>query len=807
MDQQLTRIDYARIDACLEAALAEGRTRLFEFEAYEVLRASGAESVPGYRFLDRATRPSDEELASLPGDKVVLKIVSPQVIHKSDVGGVRVVDRDPARIRSAWRRMMDEVPERLAAQIEADSEASPEPYRGLSGEALRRAIGADIRGALMCQFMPPDSEAFGNELLVSLRHTREFGMVVTAGLGGTDTELYAQRFRKGQAVVSAACALTDGPRFFELFRQTIAYKKLAGLTRGQKRIVSDAQLLECFAVFIELGNRYSPGNPQARFVLDELEVNPFAFTDYRMAPLDGVCRFSRRADHAPVDGSRAPRPLGNISRLLRPETIGLVGVSEKRANFGRVILDNILGAGFDPARVAILREGVESIAGVRCAPTLEAMGRVDLFVLAVGADQVPDLVDRLVAGSARGLGAASVLLVPGGLGEKQGSEERAREVLRTIREGRAAGTGPVFLGGNCLGVRSRPGGYDTIFIPRERLPVTGPGRRTAFVSQSGAFLVTRASKLPVLDPSYLVSVGNQMDLTVADFAAHFAKDPDLDVLAFYVEGFQDGDGLEFCKAVRRAVLAGKDVVFYKAGRTPEGKDATAGHTASVAGDAMVCEACVRQAGAMVADTFTQFEDLFLVASLLHGKAIAGNRLAAMSGAGFEAVGMADSIQGDDFNMALARLAPATREAIAAALAAARLDGLVDVKNPMDINPASDDAMHARIMELLAADPGVDAVVASVDPLSPAMRTLPPGASADKHLDDPGSILNLLPPLFARLRKPLVIVADGGALFDPLAQGLVDAGVPVFRSADRATRALAKYVEGRLCAAGLRAGGE
>lgn len=800
--QQLTRIDFARIDACLEAALAEGRTRLFEFEAYEVLRASGAESVPGYRFLDRATRPSDEELASLPGDRVVLKIVSPQVIHKSDVGGVRVVDKDPARIRSAWRRMMDEVPERLAAQIEGDPECAPEPYRGLSGDALRRAIASDIRGALMCQFMPPDSEAFGNELLVSLRHTREFGMVVTAGLGGTDTELYAQRFRKGQAVVSSACAVTDGPRFFELFRQTIAYKKLAGLTRGQKRIVSDAQLLECFAVFIELGNRYSPDNPDAPFVLDELEVNPFAFTDYQMAPLDGVCRFSRRADHTPA---RPPRPLANIDRLLRPESIGLVGVSEKRANFGRVILDNILGAGFDPANVRILREGVAEIAGVRCVPTLEQMGRVDLFVLAVGADQVPGFVEQLVAAASKGHGAAAVLLVPGGLGEKQGSEERAQEVLRLIHQQRRPET-PVFLGGNCLGVRSRPGGYDTIFIPRERLPITGPGRRTAFISQSGAFLVTRASKLPVLDPAYLVSVGNQMDLTVADFAEHFAEDPSLDVLAFYVEGFQDGDGLAFCRAVRRAVLAGKDVIFYKAGRTPEGKDATAGHTASVAGDAMVCESCVRQAGAMVADTFTQFEDLFLTASLLHHKAIAGNRLAAMSGAGFEAVGMADSIQGDDFHMTLAKLAPATRDAIAVALAAARLDGLVDVKNPMDINPASDDAMHARLMELLAADPGVDAVVASIDPLSPAMRALPPGAASEKTLDDPASIAHLLPPVFRATAKPLVISADGGALFDPLAQQLIDAGIPVFRSADRATRSLAKYVEGRLYAARLRAGG-
>jgi acyl-CoA synthetase (NDP forming) len=790
----LTRIDHARLEEIFDSARKAGRSRLFEFETYELLRHSGAESVPGYRFLERESRPSDEELSALPGDRVVLKIVSPCIIHKSDVGGVRVVANDPARVRSAWRRMMDEVPENFARLIERDPAAAPEAYRGLAGRDLVRAVASDVRGALLCQFMPPDSEAFGNELLVSLRRTREFGMVVTAGLGGTDTELYAKRFRKGQAVVSAATALTSPQAFFDLFATTIAYKKLAGLTRGQKRIVSDGQLLECFAVLIELGNRYGPENPDAPVFLDELEVNPFAFTDYRMVPLDGVCRFSEPVREAPA------RPRGGLGRLLRPETIGLVGVSEKRANFGRVILDNILAAGFDPDQVTVLKPGVERIGGVRCVSDLAALGRVDLFVLAVGAAQVPDLVEALVAGDH----AAAVLLVPGGLGETAGSESLVRRVTGAIARGREKeGGGPVFLGGNCLGVRSRPGRFDTIFIPRERLPVAGPGRPTAFVSQSGAFLVTRASKLPVLDPSYLVSVGNQIDLTVADFADHFSRDPGVEVMAFYVEGFTDGDGLAFCRAVRRAVAAGKDVVFYKAGRTPEGQDATAGHTASVAGDAMVCESCVRQAGAMVADTFTQFENLFLAASLLRGRAVGGNRLATVSGAGYEAVGMADGIRGDDFRLSLAELAPATREALAGVLAERGLSALVAVKNPLDITPAADDALHVRAAGILAADPGVDGVILSLDPLSPAMRVLPGAANPDLDLDSPGSVTALLPPLFNSLDKPLVTVAEGGALFDPLAEALTRAGIPVFRNCDRAVAALAKYMEGRLHAQAIR----
>lgn len=787
-------IDWTAIDSCFEQARLDGRDMLLEYETYELLRLSGAESTPLTRLLVRGARPSNEELLSFPGEKVVMKIVSPTIIHKTDVGGVRIIEKHPGKIRSTWRRMLDEVPERYATWIEAHRAAAPEEYATLEDDALRDAIRRDIRGVLMCQFMPPDSTAFGNELLMSLRRTREFGMVVTAGLGGTDTELYAQRFRQGQAVVSAATALTTGEQFFELFRHTIAYEKLSGRSRGASRIVSDDQLIECFSSFIAMGNRYAPGNPDAPYVIEELEVNPFAFTDYQMVPLDGMCRFS-----APQEG-RAARPIHRIGGLVHPKRIGIIGVSEKRVNFGRIILDNVLAAGFAPHDMVIVRPGVDDIAGVRCVADLAAMGRVDLFIVAVGSEQVPALVEQLVAGDH----AESVMLIPGGMGETQESAARAAEVVQCINAAHATGGGPVFLGGNCLGILSRPGNYDTIFIPKEKMPKPkGPGGRSAFISQSGAFLVTRQSKLPQLDPAYLVSIGNQTDLTAGDLVTWFKDAPDIDVIAVYMEGFRDEDGLAFCRAVRGAVQNGKDVVFYKAGRTPEGKSATAGHTASVAGDYMVCASCVRQAGAMVAHSFTQFEDLYRLAVHFHHTPVNGNRLAAVSGAGFEAVGMADAIRGDDFQLRLATLAPETTAALQAEIAARRLDKLVEVKNPLDINPAADDDLHTVITRLLAQDPGVDAVVTGIVPLSPAMHTLPHGMREGDSINDPASVVNVFPPMARACNKPVLGVVDGGSLYHPMTQRLEAGGVPVFTSCDHAVAALAKYLEGRLYAQELR----
>ena len=344
-------VAYEPITELLRNAYAEGRQFLYEYEVYNLLSLSGSETPPKCSFIPRNARLADEEVMAMPGDKAVLKIVSPTIIHKTEVGGVRIVPKTPDKVRSAVRRMLSEVPERYAEWIERHPSGAPKSYRGVEGAALQNAIASDLKGVLQVQFMPPDSEAFGNELIVGLRRTREFGMVISAGLGGTDTELYAERFRKGQAIIAALTAMTDGETFFRLFRQTVSYRKLAGLTRGQRRIVTDDQLIECFESFIRMGNHFSPDNPDAPFVIDELEINPFAFTDYLMVPLDGMCKFSL------PEKEPTARPVARIENLLHPERIGIIGVSAKRRNFGRTILENIIGSGFDKDRIVILRDG------------------------------------------------------------------------------------------------------------------------------------------------------------------------------------------------------------------------------------------------------------------------------------------------------------------------------------------------------------------------------------------------------------------------------------------------------------------
>lgn len=102
VDHSQLNIDFAAITSLFDEAKRQGRDCLFEYETYRLLAGSGSETPPRTHLLQKGSRPGNEELSIMPGDKVVLKIVSPAIIHKTEVGGVKMVVNDPDKIRSAW---------------------------------------------------------------------------------------------------------------------------------------------------------------------------------------------------------------------------------------------------------------------------------------------------------------------------------------------------------------------------------------------------------------------------------------------------------------------------------------------------------------------------------------------------------------------------------------------------------------------------------------------------------------------------------------------------------------------------------
>ncbi len=626
----------------------------------------------------------------------------------------------------------------------------------------------------------------GATLALGLVNTREFGMVIHGGVGGLDAELGLDDFRRDRATVWAAVELTDADDFLALFRRTLAYRKFAALAERAGKPLPDDALRGCFARMLELATT----GESATQVLQQLQFDVLGIGD-RIQARNARCTFT------PPAPTRLPRPIQKIDKLLHPQSIGIIGVSASKMNFGRIILHNLVDSGYSKERMTILRPGETEIDGVRCVPGLTALEqKLDLLIVAVAADAVYGLVDEIIATDT----VETVMLIPGGLGETEKSREAAAAMAARINAAHAGkGGGPVFLGANCLGVVSHPGEYDSWFIPLERLPKPQkkPQRTAAMISQSGAFMITRLSRNPWLDPSYMLALGNQTDLTHGDMLSYFAERPEIETIGLYIEGFKDGDGLDFTHAIRKAVLAGKQIVVYKSGRTAAGIGGVMGHTASIAGDPVVCEAVLRHAGAMVAEDFEAFDDLLYIAGALHHKKVGGQRLGAISGAGFEAVGMADSIASDSFTLEMGELEPATVTELEDILAAKRLDTLVEIRNPIDINPGADDEAHMQITAAFANDPNIDAVMVGLDPTAPSVRAL-----AESHkrpgfdISDLKSSVHLMPPLDRATDKPIIGIIDGGTLYDPMAEALMDQGVCVFRNCARGTRALARYVESR-----------
>ena len=647
----------------------------------------------------------------------------------------------------------------------------------------------------------PQSDTDSSQPLmrVGLEHTRDFGLVLYAGLGGLDAQLDASQFQPDRACVHAAAALTDGADFLHLFQRTLAYQRLRLWRTQQGLDTPDALLASLFSKLLTMAKDMSRAQPDTAWVLQHLEVDALCLSPVLRAR-QAQCKLG-----AP-SARRLPRPIHKIEQLIHPRSIGIIGVSGSSMNFGRIILRNLMGSGYPKEQLLIIRPEETEIDGVRCVPNLRALAEpLDLLIVAIAASAVYELVDDIIDTNA----VAAVMLIPGSLGETQASRESAAALAARINAAHGqVGGGPIFLGANCLGVVSHPGRYDSWFIPLERLPKPQKKaeRNAVMLSQSGAFMITRLSQNPWLDPRYMLALGNQTDLTHGDMLSYFAQRAEIDTIGVYVEGFKDGDGHDFAVAVREAVRRGKQVVVYKSGRTAAGAGGVMGHTASVAGELTVFESVLRHAGAIVAQDFNDFDDLFYLASTLHDKTIGGNRLGAISGAGFEAVGMADNIHAPGFSMQMGTLQDSTVQRVQDILRAKRLDALVEVRNPIDINPGADDEAHLQIAQAFSEDPNIDAVVIGLDPTAPSVRALQssqlrPGFD----LSDPKSTVHLMPPLVQACAKPIIGVIDGGSLYDAMAAGLMDQGVCVFRNCARATQALVRYTEARLNAERIRTG--
>ncbi|MEO8586334.1 MAG: acetate--CoA ligase family protein [Acidobacteriota bacterium] len=732
------------------------RTSLLEHEVYALLVGAGF-AVPRHVFWEgapeRVPREIEDFLEGIGGDaagEVILKIASRDLAHKSDVGGLSLSRKSLPSVAAAAQKIWDGVG--------------------------RRAPGAQRAGILLVEKLVPASGTPAAEALLSFKNDLAFGPVLVFGLGGLLTEWYGSLapghttaiLRPGEVKQGLQAAVEKSPALKIFFESSRVH------ARAPLSLDEVAALLETLSKNLSLS--FSPSNSLGNPTLEELEVNPLLLcADGRWVAADGKARFSERRV------ARVNRPLEKISHLLSPKSAVVFGASANDTNPGRIILRNLKASEtIAYGHLRAVHPRVESIDGVPCVRKVSELDApVDLAVVAIPAAGARDAIRDLCAGDL----ARTIILIPGGFSET-GNRDLEDEMKAALAASRNLPSGgPVLVGGNCLGVVSKHA-YNTFFLPQYKLPFhDAPGDRLVAVSQSGAYLVSLTSNLDgIVFPRASISYGNQIDLTAADFLEYFEMDPSVRVLAFYVEGFLPLDGARFTAATRRLTAAGRRVLVYKAGRTALGARAAESHTASLAGDWDVARALLEGAGAVVATTLDMFEDHTKIFTMLGDRVPSGRRLAVLSNAGFECGAVLDRL----YDLTPAALSPETRARLAACLPA-----IAHQDNPVDATPMADTAAFVAAAEALLADPGVDSLIVSPIPVTPALDDLAPDPSGShgENIYSPGSLSQELLRLFKETAKPLVVNVDSGRLYDAFVDVLQRGGIPVYRKIDRASRAL------------------
>ncbi|TPE53865.1 bifunctional acetate--CoA ligase family protein/GNAT family N-acetyltransferase [Amaricoccus solimangrovi] len=375
----------------------------------------------------------------------------------------------------------------------------------------------------------------------------------------------------------------------------------------------------------------------------------------------------------------------NLEPALRPRSIAVIGASEKPLSFGRVVLDNVIKGEF-PGGIWPVSRSRSEILGLPCFPDVASLpGAPDITVIATPAATVPGLIDEV---GRRGGRIAVVMGVGFDAGLRQRMLDAARpHLLRVI--------GPSSAG---------------LIVPSAKLNASAthmgaPHGQIALLSQSAsiAFSLQDWAAARGIGFSQIVTLGEMADVDVGDYLDLLASDGRTRVILVYLESIPSPR--KFLSAAR-AVSRLKPVIAIKGGRSAAAARAAATHTGVLSGADQVVEAALRRSGIL---RVRGLSEMFAAAETIgRFRPLQRARLAIVTNggaAGVLAVDRLSEVAGE-----LATLAPETVAAIGEQVNA-RWSG----SNPADINGDASAEDYLATMRALAADPGVDVVMAMNTP--------------------------------------------------------------------------------------------
>jgi len=439
-----------------------------------------------------------------------------------------------------------------------------------------------------------------------------------------------------------------------------------------------------------------------------------------------------------------------LTSLFAPQSIAVIGASEREKSGGAVILGNILNSGYK-GKVFTVNPKRETVLGQATYPSVEAIGtRIDLAIITTPARTVPAIMEQCARSSVRN----AVILATGFSESGNSGANLERKVLEIARNGKIR-----ILGPNCLGIMRPDQGLSAVYTR-----IAAQAGDLALVSQSGAmctaFLDGAATR--GVGFSSVISLGGSSDVVLGEILDYLIYDDRTRHILLYVE--QIRNARRFMSALRSAARV-KPIILLKAGR----HDFEPANLTSVA-DA-VFDAAVRRAGAVRVQNIDQ---LFHAAKALSsGFRPRGRRLAIVTNGGAPGTMAAD--RAGDLGIPLARLTGETTDKLNHFLPRNwSHGGLIDLGGN-----ATPDCYRDAVLAV-AQDPNVHSTL---------VMLAPHGAT------EPVDVARAILAVSAQVSLSICCCWMGGGQVAEARQLLEDAGIPVFSTPDVAIELfhnIAKY---------------
>ncbi len=451
----------------------------------------------------------------------------------------------------------------------------------------------------------------------------------------------------------------------------------------------------------------------------------------------------------------ATKAAADLTLFFHPRVTAVVGATDNNTHGNYFLFKKVLArAALENTRVYAVnpRRGLTQIEGAPCVPAIADVPEdIDLAVLMVNKERIEDVMRETVARRPK-----FVIVFTAGFRETgEPADAQAEERLAQI----------------CRDAGVRLFGPNTNVNALETFPDL-PGPKLALITQSGhqGRPIAQGVELGVGVQAW-VPTGNEADLEAADFIDHFVDDPDVAVIACYIEGFKDVDKLR--RAAARAALARKPIVCVKIGRTEVGARMAASHTGHLTGSDAVHDAFFKQFGIIRVDDLDELLDTAAMFTRL--PPAPGDGICIYGISGGTGTHMAD------LSAAAGLRIPALSQDTQRQLHGLGIASYLAVSNPVDngAQPVRTPGVNRALIQACLDDEATDILVCPITGILPSMSEIVTNDIVDAYRTSP---------------KPVFVIWGSPVTDDAGYRILIEGRVPMFRSFKSCVNGLRRYID-------------